>query len=191
MIWCVEDDSGIREIEVYTLNSTGFQARGFADGASFREALETETPELVLLDVMLPGEDGVSLLRYLRQTPQTRDVPVIMATAKGMEYDKIQSLDMGADDYLVKPFGMMEMVSRISCSTTCGARIMWARAARWICTSALCAKNWVPAATVLRPCGAWAIDGRRGHDKTNFPLDDPDRRRGAAGGHCDHHGLFV
>ena len=113
MIWCVEDDASIREIEVYTLNSTGFQARGFADGANFRAALETETPELVLLDVMLPGEDGVSLLRYLRQTPQTRDVPVIMATAKGMEYDKIQSLDMGADDYLVKPFGMMEMVSRV------------------------------------------------------------------------------
>ena len=113
MIWCVEDDSGIREIEVYTLNSTGFEARGFADGASFREALETETPELVLLDVMLPGEDGVSLLRYLRQLPRTREIPVIMATAKGMEYDKIQSLDMGADDYLVKPFGMMEMVSRV------------------------------------------------------------------------------
>lgn len=113
MIWCVEDDSGIREIEVYTLNSTGFQARGFSDAASFRKALETETPELVLLDVMLPGEDGVSLLRYLRQTPGTRDVPVIMATAKGMEYDKIQSLDLGADDYLVKPFGMMEMVSRV------------------------------------------------------------------------------
>ena len=113
MIWCVEDDSGIREIEVYTLNSTGFEARGFSDGASFREALETETPDLVLLDVMLPGEDGVSLLRYLRQTPRTQAVPVIMATAKGMEYDKIQSLDMGADDYLVKPFGMMEMVSRV------------------------------------------------------------------------------
>ena len=113
MIWCVEDDSGIREIEVYTLNSTGFEARGFVDGASFREALETETPELVLLDVMLPGEDGVSLLRYLRQLPRTREIPVIMATAKGMEYDKIQSLDMGADDYLVKPFGMMEMVSRV------------------------------------------------------------------------------
>ena len=113
MIWCVEDDASIREIEVYTLNSTGFQARGFADGTSFRAALETETPELVLLDVMLPGEDGVSLLRYLRQTPRTQAVPVIMATAKGMEYDKIQSLDMGADDYLVKPFGMMEMVSRV------------------------------------------------------------------------------
>ena len=113
MIWCVEDDASIREIEVYTLNPTGFQARGFADGAIYREALETETPELVLLDVMLPGEDGVSLLRYLRQTPRTQAVPVIMATAKGMEYDKIQSLDMGADDYLVKPFGMMEMVSRV------------------------------------------------------------------------------
>ena len=113
MIWCVEDDSGIREIEVYTLNSTGFEARGFADGGSFRAALETELPELVLLDVMLPGEDGVSLLRFLRQTPRTRDVPVIMATARGMEYDKIQSLDLGADDYLVKPFGMMEMVSRV------------------------------------------------------------------------------
>ena len=113
MIWCVEDDSGIREIEVYTLNSTGFEARGFADGASFREALETETPELVLLDVMLPGEDGVSLLRYLRQLPRTREIPVIMATAKGMEYDKIQSLDMGADDYVSKPFRPRELLSRI------------------------------------------------------------------------------
>ena len=112
MIWCVEDDSGIREIEVYTLNSTGFEARGFADGASFREALETETPELVLLDVMLPGEDGVSLLRYLRQLPRAREIPVIMATGKGMEYDKIQSLDMGADDYLVKPFGVMAAALR-------------------------------------------------------------------------------
>ena len=121
MIWCVEDDSGIREIEVYTLNSTGFEARGFSDGASFREALETETPDLVLLDVMLPGEDGVSLLRYLRQTPRTQAVPVIMATAKGMEYDKIQSLDMGADDYLVKPFGMMEMVSRVKAVLRRGA----------------------------------------------------------------------
>ena len=102
MIWCVEDDSSIREIEVYTLNSTGFEARGFADGASFRAALETEKPELVLLDVMLPGEDGVSLLRFLRQTPETRDIPVIMATAKGMEYDKIQSLDMDAKSKKIK-----------------------------------------------------------------------------------------
>ena len=113
MIWCVEDDAGIRDIEVYTLRSTGFDARGFADADAFRAALREEKPELVLLDVMLPGEDGVSLLRFLRAEPETAQIPVIMATAKGMEYDKIQSLDLGADDYLVKPFGMMEMVSRV------------------------------------------------------------------------------
>ena len=112
-IWCVEDDSSIRDIEVYTLASTGFEAKGFPDGASFREALKEDKPELVLMDVMLPGEDGVSLLRTLRDNPETAQIPVIMATAKGMEYDKIQSLDLGADDYLVKPFGMMEMVSRV------------------------------------------------------------------------------
>ena len=112
-IWCVEDDGGIRDIEVYTLCSTGFEARGFPDGEAFFDALRKDVPDLVILDVMLPGEDGVSLLRYLRQTPRTQAVPVIMATAKGMEYDKIQSLDMGADDSLVKPFGMMEMVSRV------------------------------------------------------------------------------
>lgn len=112
-IWCVEDDSSIRDIEVYTLHSTGFEARGFADGATFRAALETEEPDLVVLDVMLPGESGVELLQFLRGNPATAEIPIIMATAKGMEYDKIQSLDLGADDYLVKPFGMMEMVSRI------------------------------------------------------------------------------
>ena len=113
MIWCVEDDAGIREIELYALNSTGLSARGFEDGAAFWEALQTETPELVLLDVMLPGEDGVSLLRRMKASPNFRDIPVIMATARGAEYDKIQSLDLGADDYLVKPFGVMEMVSRV------------------------------------------------------------------------------
>ena len=112
-IWCVEDDSSIRDIEVYTLNSTGFAARGFADGAAFRAALTEEIPDLVVLDVMLPGESGVELLQFLRGNPATAEIPIIMATAKGMEYDKIQSLDLGADDYLVKPFGMMEMVSRI------------------------------------------------------------------------------
>ena len=113
MIWCVEDDASIRDIEVYTLSSTGFEAKGFADADEFRAALNSEKPDLVLLDVMLPGEDGVSLLRFLRAEPETARIPVIMATAKGMEYDKIQSLDLGADDYLVKPFGMMEMVSRV------------------------------------------------------------------------------
>ena len=113
MIWCVEDDASIREIELYALTSTGFEARGFEDGSAFWAALQTEKPELVLLDVMLPGEDGVSLLKKMKAAPALRDIPVIMATAKGAEYDKIQSLDLGADDYLVKPFGVMEMVSRV------------------------------------------------------------------------------
>ena len=113
MIWCVEDDASIRDIELYALTSTGFEARGFDDGASFWEALQTETPELVLLDVMLPGEDGVSLLKKMKAAPALRDIPVIMATAKGAEYDKIQSLDLGADDYLVKPFALEELSARL------------------------------------------------------------------------------
>lgn len=111
MIWCVEDDASIRDIELYALTSTGFEARGFDDGASFWEALQTETPELVLLDVMLPGGDGVSLLKKMKAAPALRDIPVIMATAKGAEYDRIRGLDLGADYYLVKPFGVMELVS--------------------------------------------------------------------------------
>ena len=113
MIWCVEDDSSIRDIEVYALSSTGFEAMGFEDGDSFWNALQETTPELVILDVMLPGKDGVALLKMMKEHDQFRDIPVIMATAKGTEYDKIQSLDLGADDYLVKPFGIMEMVSRV------------------------------------------------------------------------------
>ncbi len=113
MIWCVEDDASIREIELYTLRSTGFEARGFEDGGAFLAALETERPELVILDVMLPGMDGVELLRRMKAAAHLANIPIIMATAKGAEYDKIQSLDLGADDYLVKPFGMMEMVSRV------------------------------------------------------------------------------
>lgn len=113
MIWCAEDDASIRDIELYTLRSTGFDARGFEDGAEFLAALEKEMPELAILDVMLPGKDGVDLLRLMKATAHLADIPVIMATARGAEYDKIQSLDLGADDYLVKPFGMMEMVSRV------------------------------------------------------------------------------
>lgn len=113
MIWCVEDDASIRDIEIYTLRSTGFAAAGFADGESFFAALRGELPKLVILDVMLPCMDGVEILRRLKADAKTRDIPIIMATAKGMEYDKIQSLDLGANDYLVKPFGMMEMVSRV------------------------------------------------------------------------------
>ena len=113
MIFCVDDDNTIREIEVYTLLQTGFEAKGFADGETLFEALKTETPDLIVLDIMLPGKDGMEILTELRANPDTKDIPVIMATAKGTEIDKIQGLDKGADDYLVKPFGTMEMVSRI------------------------------------------------------------------------------
>lgn len=111
MIWCVEDDASIRDIEVYTLTSTGFEARGFDDGVSFWAALQTEKPELVVLDVMLPGVDGIELLQRMKASAQLRTIPVVMATAKGAEYDKIRGLDLGADYYLVKPFGVMELVS--------------------------------------------------------------------------------
>ena len=113
MIWCVEDDASIRDIEVYALTSTGFDAIGFEDGTSFWDALQTQQPDLVVLDVMLPGIDGVELLKRMKASETFQHIPVIMATAKGTEYDKIQSLDLGADDYLVKPFGIMEMVSRV------------------------------------------------------------------------------
>lgn len=113
MIWCVDDDSTIRDIEVYTLRQTGFEAKGFADGVSMLEALKKEIPQLIVLDIMLPNKDGVAVLKEIRDNPKTAKIPVIMATAKGTEMDKIQGLDSGADDYLVKPFGVMEMVSRI------------------------------------------------------------------------------
>lgn len=113
MIWCVEDDASIRDIEVYALNSTGLAAEGFADGAAFWQALQKTQPELVVLDVMLPEIDGIELLRRMKADAALREIPVIMATAKGAEYDKIQGLDLGADDYLAKPFGVMELVSRV------------------------------------------------------------------------------
>ncbi len=113
MIFCVEDDSGIRDLMIYTLNSSGFEAEGFADGEALFAALGSRTPELIMLDIMLPGEDGISILKRLRSSSMTADIPVIMATARGTEYDKVIGLDLGADDYLAKPFGMMEMVSRV------------------------------------------------------------------------------
>ena len=111
MIWCVEDDASIRDIEVYTLSSTGFEARGFDDGVSFWSALQTQKPDLVVLDVMLPGVDGIELLQRMKASAELRTIPVVMATAKGAEYDRIRGLDLGADYYLVKPFGVMELVS--------------------------------------------------------------------------------
>lgn len=112
MIWCVEDDASIRDIELYALNSAGFETRGFEDGTSFWEALKKEKPDLVILDIMLPGMDGIELLQKMRESVD-KNIPVILATAKGQEYDRIRGLDLGADDYIVKPFSMMEMVSRV------------------------------------------------------------------------------
>ena len=113
MVFCVEDDDNIRELVIYTLETTGLKAKGFADGPAFMEALAFETPELILLDIMLPGEDGLELLKRLKSSAKTKNIPVIMVTAKGSEYDKVVGLDSGADDYVTKPFGMMELVSRI------------------------------------------------------------------------------
>ena len=113
MIFCVEDDDAIRGLMIYTLNAAGFTAKGFTDSIGLFDALRTETPQLILLDIMLPGEDGLSILKRRRGQMATADLPVIMTTAKGTEYDKVIGLDLGADDYLAKPFGMMEMVSRV------------------------------------------------------------------------------
>ena len=113
MIYCVEDDNSIRDLMIYTLMIAGFEAKGFADSRPFWEEMQTAHPELILLDIMLPGEDGISILKKLRASASTAAIPVIMATAKGSEYDRVIGLDLGADDYLCKPFGMMEMVSRI------------------------------------------------------------------------------
>lgn len=114
MIYCVEDDTGIRNLMLYALNAAGFETKGFAEGsAEFWEETAKEKPELILLDIMLPGEDGISILQKLRADISTCDIPIIMASARGTEYDKVLGLDLGADDYLAKPFGMMEMISRV------------------------------------------------------------------------------
>lgn len=113
MIYCVEDDAGIRELMIYTLQASDLRAKGLPDADAFWAAMEKEKPKLILLDIMLPGEDGISILKKLKAQSTTADIPVIMATAKGTEYDKVIGLDLGADDYLAKPFGMMEMVSRV------------------------------------------------------------------------------
>ena len=113
MIFCVEDDAGIRDLMIYTLNASGFRAVGFENAKEFYTALADTVPELIMLDIMLPGEDGISILKRLKADARTADIPVIMATAKGTEYDKVIGLDLGADDYLAKPFGMMEMASRV------------------------------------------------------------------------------
>lgn len=124
MIWCVEDDASIRDIEVYALSSAGFEARGFEDGSSFYAAItgEKDKPQLIVLDVMLPGIDGIELLRRIRANAALKQIPIVMATAKGSEYDRIQGLDLGADYYLTKPFGVMELISCVKAVLRrCGA----------------------------------------------------------------------
>ena len=157
MIFCVEDDSNIRELVVYTLESTGFQARGFEDGSSFLEALALETPELVLLDIMLPGEDGMELLRKLKASKKTREIPVIMVTAKGAEYDKVKGLDAGADDYIVKPFAFEELTARI--------RSLGRRSGKWEDDNLLtiCDISYDCNARLLSgPTGSIRLSGREG-----------------------------
>lgn len=113
LIYLVEDDNSIRELVAYTLHSAGFQAEGFEKPSAFWHACETKLPDLVLLDLMLPEEDGISILKKLRQAPRTKKLPIILLTAKSSEYDKIMGLDSGADDYVAKPFSMMELLARV------------------------------------------------------------------------------
>lgn len=113
MIYIIEDDTDIREMESYALRNSGFDILALSDGSGLAEALTRETPDLILLDIMLPGEDGLSILRRLRVSERTKRIPIIMVTAKTTEIDKVRGLDMGADDYITKPFGIMELVSRV------------------------------------------------------------------------------
>lgn len=113
MVFCVEDDVNIRKLIIYTLESTGFEAKGFEDGRQLFDGLKEQTPDLVILDIMLPGMDGMEILSRMKKDAELEDIPVIMATAKGTESDKVQGLDAGADDYITKPFGMLELVSRV------------------------------------------------------------------------------
>lgn len=113
MIYLLEDDNSIRELVLYTLNQGEYQAKGFAHPDNFWKAMDEELPDLILLDIMLPEQDGITVLSLLRENINTANIPVMMLTAKGSEYDKVSALDLGADDYLAKPFGMMEMMARV------------------------------------------------------------------------------
>ena len=119
-VYVVEDDDNIREMLLYALNQKGFEAAGFGNAAAFYAALELG-PSLVLLDIMLPGEDGISILKKLKAAEKTKDIPVIMLTAKGSEYDRVKGLDLGADDYITKPFSILEVIARVKAVLRRGA----------------------------------------------------------------------
>lgn len=113
LIYCIEDDKDIRDLIIYALNSAGFKALGFKDEVEFKNMIEATLPDLILLDIMLPGKDGISILSGLKDNSKTKDIPVIFVSAKTSEFDKIKGLDLGADDYIVKPFSVMELISRV------------------------------------------------------------------------------
>jgi len=154
---------------IYTLRAAGFEADGFPDGASFFEALTVSRPELILLDIMLPGEDGISILGKLRRKAETASIPVIMATAKGTEYDKVLGLDSGADDYLVKPFGMMEMVSRV--------KAVLRRTAPRDAGSLLCLGSLEldPERHTVKACGVRVELTRKEYDMLRLFMESPER----------------
>ena len=127
-IYCVEDDESVRELVIYALQSSGFEAHGFINAEEFFAAMKDNMPDLVLLDIMLPGISGIDILNELRQNPQTEHLPAIMLTARGSEYDKITGLDSGADDYVTKPFGVMELIARIKAVLRRSNKIMPAAA---------------------------------------------------------------
>ena len=112
-IYCVEDEENIRELIVYALKSNGYEAIGFEDGSEFSTALRTSAPDLVLLDIMLPGEDGLQILEKLRNNPNTKDIPIIIISAKTSEFDKVKGLDLGADDYITKPLGLWSLFQEL------------------------------------------------------------------------------
>ena len=171
MIYIVEDDSNISELVVYTLKMAGFDAQSFTCGTELFKQLENNIPELILLDIMLPGEDGIIILKKIRKTFQTHKIPVIMLTAKGSEYDKVTGLDCGADDYVTKPFGMMELVSRIKAVLrrysdfqginfwkVSGDMILTVKPELLTFMSVLCARSWVTAETLLKRFGVSDIE---------------------------------
>ena len=156
MIFCVEDDNNIRDLLVYTLETTGFHARGLEDSQELWKALAEEEPELILLDIMLPGEDGYSILEKLKKSSGTRDIPIIMVTAKEAEFDKVRALEAGADDYITKPFGMMEFIARVKA-------VLRRAAAATEMTESLAVRNFVFFQAVIRcivMISLWSLPAR-------------------------------